>query len=208
MFIKLTKNSVGKTYVRIMESVRKGDQVLQKTLMSIGSGNDEQEVEILKQAAHQILVKMSNEREACLPGMAEIVYSKEPGYCIKRPTKSRKKKALSLFRLSNPREKARVHYGIKGVCGAVYEQLNFHTIIQGNKKDRQWNEILKSCVLSRIAQPDSKRKTVETLSEDYMEMRGLNFSIQKMREILKRDPLSFSLKQWFYSEFVLRASEV
>ena len=73
MFIKLTKNSAGKTYVCPMESVRKGDQVLQKTLMSIGSGNDEQEVEILKQAAHQILVKMSNKRDACLPGMAEIV---------------------------------------------------------------------------------------------------------------------------------------
>ena len=62
MFIKLTKNSVGKTYVCPMESVRKGDKIPQKTLMSIGSGNDEREVEILKPAAHKILVKMSKEK--------------------------------------------------------------------------------------------------------------------------------------------------
>ena len=57
-----------------------------------------------------MLVKMSNEREACLPCMAEIVYSKELEYCVQRGPKSKKKKSLSLFRLSNFREKARVHF--------------------------------------------------------------------------------------------------
>ena len=75
-----------------------------------------------------------------------------------------------LFSLSLiPGKRPGVQHGIKGVCGAVYEQLNFHTIIQDTNKDQQWNEILKYGVLSRVAHPDSKRKTVETLKEDYNE---------------------------------------
>ena len=103
-----------------------------------------------------------------LPGMAEVIYSKEPPHCEKQThnkNSKRKKKPPSLFSLTNPREKARVQHGIKGVCGAVYEQLDFHTIIQGANKDQQWNEILKYCALSRVAHPDSKRKTVETFGK-------------------------------------------
>ena len=172
MFIKVTQKSTGKTYVRIMESVRKGDKILQKTVRSLGWCKSEKELNTLKQMAQKILVEPSNDRQPALPGMAEIVYSREPAHCKKKhSTQKRKKKqkTLALFSLTNPREKARVQHGIKGVCGAVYEQLNFHTIIHDTNKDQQWNEILKYCVLSRVAHPDSKRKTVETLKEDYNE---------------------------------------
>ena len=97
--------------------------------------------------AQKILVQLSNDRQPTLPGMAEIVYSKEPAHCKKKyTTQKRKKKPPSLFSLTNPQEKARVQHGIKGVCGAVYEQLDFHTIIHDTNKDQQWNEILKYCV--------------------------------------------------------------
>jgi len=31
--------------------------------------------------------------------------------------------------------KKRIHYGIKGVCEAVYEQMGFYTIMQSANKD-------------------------------------------------------------------------
>ena len=183
MFIKVTQKSTGKTYVRIMESVRKGDKILQKTVRSLGWCKGEKELNTLKQMAQKILVELSNDRQPTLPGMAEIVYSKEPAHCKKKhSTQKRKKKPPSLFSLTNPQEKARVQHGIKGVCGAVYEQLNFHTIIHDTNKDQQWNEILKYCVLSRVAHPDSKRKTVETLKEDYNE----TVPLEKMYRMMDR----------------------
>ena len=117
-----------------------------------------------------MIIKLSNDRQPALPGMAEIIYSKEPQYINRKPKpKSKKKKSPSLFSLKKPQETARVQHGIKGVCGAVYEQLGFHTLIQDTNKDKQWNDILKYCVLSRMSHPDSKRKTVETLKEDFNE---------------------------------------
>jgi len=51
---------------------------------------------------------------------------------------------------------------------------------QGTNKDEQWNEILKCCVLSCIAHPDSKRKTVEVLKEDF----NKSFHIDQMYRMM------------------------
>ena len=150
----------------------KGTKFCKKPFALRDGAKGEKELNTLKQMAQETLVEPSNHRQPALPDMAEIVYSKEPAHCKKKhSTQKRKKKqkTLALFSLTNPREKARVQHGIKGVCGAVYEQLDFHTIIHDTNKDQQCNEILKYCVLSRVAHPDSKRKTVETLKEDYNE---------------------------------------
>lgn len=64
----------------------------------------------------------------------------------------------------------------------MYEQLQFHMIIKNTHKDQRWNNILKYCVLSRVAHPDSKRKTVQTLREDYNETAPL----QKMYRMMDR----------------------
>ena len=97
MFIKVTQKSTGKTYVRIMESVRKRDKILQKTVRSPGWCKGEKELNTLKQMAQKILVEPSNDRQPALPGMAEIVYSREPAHCKKKhSTQKRKKKQKTL----------------------------------------------------------------------------------------------------------------
>ncbi|MYE07501.1 MAG: IS1634 family transposase [Oligoflexia bacterium] len=204
MFIKVTKKPNGSSFVRVMESVRHQDKVIQKTLHCVGSSKTQEGIRALEKVAGEILVKLSNERQPVLPGMEKIIYSKEPEYVNKKSEsklkKKKKTKPLSIFSLKSPREKERVHYGIKGVCGAVYEQLKFHTIIEGTRKDEQWNDILKCCVLSRIAHPDSKRKTVETLREDYNEtvplekmyrmMDRLHPNIAKVKDLVAKNTLS------------------
>ncbi len=183
MFIKVTEKPNGSTFVRIMESIRLQDKVTQKTLHHVGSAKTEEGVSALKKVANDMIIKLCNDRQPALPGMAEIIYSKD---LLNKKTKNqnqkKKSKSPSLFSLKKPYEKARVHQGIKGVCGAVYEQLGFHTLIQNTKKDKQWNDILKYSVLSRVAHPDSKRKTVETLKEDFNEI----VPLEKMYRMMDR----------------------
>ena len=45
--------------------------------------------------------------------------------------------------------------------------MGFNKFINGTHKDEQWNELLKVCVLARIADPVSKKRTVENLALDY-----------------------------------------
>ena len=183
MFIKVTQKPNGSSFVRIMESIRLQDKVTQKTLHHVGSAKTEEGVSALKKVANDMIIKLSNARQPALPGMAEIIYSKEP---LNKKPKSKQKKPPSLFSLRKPQETARVQHGIKGVCGAVYEQLGFHTLIQSTKKDKQWNDILKYCVLSRVAHPDSKRKTVETLREDFNEQVHLDQMYRMMDRLYPR----------------------
>ena len=181
MFIKVTKKSNGKTSVRIMESTRIGEKTEQKTLMSLGCVREDYAIEALKKTDQGLLIKMRNDKKPALPGMKEIVYGKEPD---KKPSlkKRRKSSPINEIDLSYAREKERVIHGIGGVCGAIYDRLKFNTIIQDTYKDTEWNDILKSCVLSRIADPQSKRKTVDTLELDYNQC----IPVEKMYRMMDR----------------------
>ena len=73
-----------------MESVRKGETISQKTIMSLGWCKDNQELEILKATAQKIMIKLSNDKKPALPGMQEIVYGKEPD---KKPSLKKRRKS-------------------------------------------------------------------------------------------------------------------
>ena len=60
--------------------------------------------------------------------------------------------------------------------------MKFHTVIQETYKDKEWNEYLKACVLSRVADPCSKRKTVRTLEQDYNQQ----IPLEKMYRMMDR----------------------
>ena len=66
------------------------------------------------------------------------------------------------------------------ILGKKYDQLNFNNLIGGTRKDEQWNNILKSCVLARISTPSSKRKTVKNLSLDY----ALDIPLEKVYRMM------------------------
>ena len=190
MFVKITEKTSGKNKdrkvksFRIMESVREGSKTKHKTIHFVGSSSKPEVISALEKISQRMIVKLSNDRQPALPGMAEIIYSKEPEYLNKKPQpkKKKKQKPLSIFSLKKPQETARVQHGIKGVLGAVYEQLGFHTFIQDTNKDQQWNNILKYCVLARVSHPDSKRKTIETLEEDFNEI----VPLEKMYRMMDR----------------------
>ena len=167
MFIKTAPRKNGAVSIRVVESYRDGNISRHRTLVSLGGGKTKQEIKNLKAKAKRVIANLQQARQPALPGMAKEVCGpkKKP---IGRP---RKRQRTAPFRpppsLLDIQETGRIVKGVTAVCGSLYEQSCFQDIIQGAGDDREWNECLKACVLSRVAEPSSKRKTAALLDEDY-----------------------------------------
>lgn len=158
MFIRVKEKNNGKKSIQIVESYRRGNKVQQKIIRHIGQAVTEQEVEILKKLAQSIIVGVEDKRQPVLPLFApEDIYGH----------KKAKKKTEDKVNIKNLREEQRIIEGIGEVFGKLYSDLSFDDLIGGSRKDEQWNKILKSCVLSRVANPASKKRTASLLEEDY-----------------------------------------
>ena len=169
MFIKTAPRKNGGLSIRVVESYWDGKGSRHRTLLSLGSGDTPQEIKSLKAKAQRAMIKLQEARQAALPGMAKEIYGskKRRGRPRKKTQKGRRASKQHAPLLSDVHETERVIEGIASVCGALYEQCGFQDIIQGAGDDREWNEILKACVISRVSDPRSKRKTAQILSEDY-----------------------------------------
>ena len=158
MFIRVKDRSNGKKSVQIVETFRRGTKVHQKIFRHVGQAENDREVEVLKNLAHSIIIETKEKRQPVLP-----LFSPEGIYC---PQKS-KTQTEDTVKVKELREEQRIITGIGEVYGKLYTDLGFDTLITGTRKDAQWNSIIKSCVLARLANPASKRRTASLLEEDY-----------------------------------------
>ena len=205
MYIKRTIQKSGATSVRVVESSREGKSVRQTTVRHIGTGKTKAEIKHLEEKAEEVIFSFNQARNLAFPGMEKVNNLKTK----KKGRKSLKKRVRSSRSrepvISDTFERERVIQGITGVGGALYDQLGYQTIIQGGYKDNQWNEYLKASVLARIADPQSKRKTVETLRDDYSQkiplegiyrmMDHLYFNIHRVKEAVSNNTLSLFKQQ-------------
>lgn len=168
MFIKTAPRKNGGLSIRVVESYWDGKGSRHRTLLSLGSGDTPQEIKSLKAKAQRAMIKLQQARQAALPGMAKEIYgSKKRRGRPRKKTHIRRASKQRFPLLSDVHETERVIEGIASVCGALYEQCGFQDIIQGAGDDREWNEILKACVISRVSDPCSKRRTAQILDKDY-----------------------------------------
>jgi len=166
MFVREVLKPNGAVSIRIVESVRRGNKIIQKTVRTLGQHKDAKQIEIIKKAAEQLIVEIQNTQEPVLE-----IFDPADFYSIKR----RKKQVNKSSAESSPtnadylrlREECRYNDGIYDVFGSLYEQLKFDEIICDTKQDDKWNETLEACVLARVAQPSSKKKTVQILEEQF-----------------------------------------
>ncbi|MBL6990769.1 MAG: IS1634 family transposase, partial [Bacteriovoracaceae bacterium] len=171
MFVRVKNKSNGKQSIQIVESCRRGDKVSQKIVRHVGQASNEREMEELKRLARSIIAELENARQPVLPFLPpEKVYDFE---------KSRQKADDSVH-MSALREEQRIVVGIGDVFGKLYRDLSFDQIISGTKKDKQWNAILKTCVLARVANPVSKRETASYLERDY----GIKVPLEKIYRMI------------------------
>lgn len=158
MFIREDKRPNGATCIRIVESVREGGRVVQKTVRTLGQHKDLKELEIIRKAAKALIVEIKNNKNPVLPMIeAEEFYA---------PSK-RRSEIEKTVNIGDLKEEKRINNGISDVYGNLYKQLKFDDLIKGTKQDEKWNGTLRSCVLARLAQPVSKSKTRKLLEEDF-----------------------------------------
>ncbi len=173
MFVRTKEKPNGKTSVQIVESYRKADKVSQKIVRHVGQAVTEMEVEELKRLAQKIIVEMKNQRTPVLPGFApEDIYS----------AKGRSGVINDKVDISGLREEQRIIEGIGDVFGKLYDDLGLTDSLGNTKKDASWNEVLKACVLARIANPASKYRTASMLEQDY----GVRIALEKIYRMMDR----------------------
>ena len=172
MFVRVKTRSNGKRSIQIVESYRRGDKVHQKIIRHVGQAMSDKEEATLKQLAHSIIVEMKNNRQPVLP-----IFSPEDIY---NPERRKKKSTEDKVFISKLREDQRLIVGLGEVFGKLYSDLGFDSIIKKTRKDKQWNSILKTCVISRLANPSSKRETASFLEQDY----GIKVPLEKIYRMM------------------------
>ncbi len=171
MFVRVKPKPNGKKSIQIVESYRRADQVSQKIVRHVGQAITDREVEEMTRLAQSMINEMAIEKQPCLPFLDPIKLLKE---------NPQKKESSDTVKIKNIREEQRIIDGIGDVFGKLYKDLKLDKLIGGTHKDEQWNNILESCVLARIANPVSKRRSASLLEEDY----GIKIPLEKIYRMM------------------------
>ncbi|MBF0491146.1 MAG: hypothetical protein HQM15_00005, partial [Deltaproteobacteria bacterium] len=66
MFVREVLKPNGSVSIRIVESLRLGNKVVQKMVRSLGQYKDPKEIEVIKKTAEQLIVEIENNRNPVL----------------------------------------------------------------------------------------------------------------------------------------------
>ncbi len=170
--VKSTPNSPRQS-VQIVSSVRVGDKVKQKIVRYIGIAMDDDELVRLKELAEVVKAKLEAQHQ---PGLfpPEAVAKQ-----VIEAKAAKASKATLNVDLRQMVEEQRVVLGIHEVYGAVYRQLSFDTLLS-QRRYRASHEALFHCVMARIANPKSKRGSVQQLEQDF----GVSLSLEKVYRMM------------------------
>ena len=207
--VKSTPNSPRKS-VQIVHSHRIGGKVKQRIVKHVGVALDDEQLEELKSLANSIKVKLELDEQLPLYTVDEIEklkkYEKKPS--TKTTSKKEKLvKAVNSHELNINREdydvnlldileEDRVIKGIHDIYGKLYNELGFDKVIKNPARNVASAKALKEIVLSRVANPDSKRGSVTNLEENFGVILNLNTVYNMMdkigdNEILKLNKLVY-----------------
>jgi len=156
--VKTSPNSAGRS-VQIVQSIRKADRVSQKIVRHVGMAYDDDELEKLKLLAQSIKLKLEAGEQQFLFKPEEIVKLGNSG----------KKYADRdyIVNVKNLKEEQRLTSGIHEVYGKLFDDLGYDKVIKRPSRNKAAVDIFKNIVLARVANPVSKRATVDMLEEDF-----------------------------------------
>ncbi|MCK5450128.1 MAG: hypothetical protein KAI70_00015, partial [Candidatus Omnitrophica bacterium] len=175
--VKSTPNSPRKA-VQIVQSVRKGDKVSQKIVRHVGIALDNSELNQLKILAESIKIKLDADNQLLLFNPEEIARKNAEAEARKKEITDEDYKV----NLRNLKEEQRVVSGIHEVYGKLFDELNCTSIIKNPTRQRSAVSIFKDIVLARIANPKSKRATVDFLEENF----GVSLNLNKVYSMMDK----------------------
>ena len=172
--IKTTPNSPRKS-VQIVQSIRKGDKVVQKIVRYVGIAMDEQELEKLKLLAESIKIKLE-------AGNQELLFSPEELARLNRSEGTEGSDNDYKVNLKDLLEEQRVVSGIHDIYGRLFDELGYAKVIKNPKRYKSVVEIYKNIVLARIANPRSKMASIDMLEEDF----GISINLDKVYRMMDK----------------------
>jgi len=159
MFVRVKKKDEKRWQITIVESVRCGKSVKQKTVRNVGTAYNEKEVEEFKRIGETAIIHIKNAAKPVL-AFADPADFHSPK---KRKTPLKKE----LVDIHDLREEKRINEGFTDIFSDLYKEVGLDKCINDSKNDSQWNDIIESCVIARIADPRSKRATLKQLEDDF-----------------------------------------
>ena len=173
MFVRKVKKPNDHVSIRIVENKREGNKIKQRPVCSIGHchKDDTEKVARLIRIAEKTVVNIKNDLKPALPGMEGAVHS------IKK-----RKKTEGDIHSSHLQEEKRIQVGSEDVFSQIYHQCDLFDSIQTGKKQKENNEYLKEIVLARIRDPESKRKSVQSIKQD----RDVNLNLNKVYRMMDK----------------------
>jgi transposase len=178
--VKTTPNSPRK-YVQIVQSVRKGDKVSQKILRHIGYALDDKELEQLKSLAESIKLKLESDNQQFLISPEEMADAKAKNKSFRKyqPLKDRDAYNVNLKDLV---EEDRMVSGIHDIYGTLFDEMGFKYVFPNPARNQMVVNIFRDIVLARVANPISKRATVDMLEEDF----GVSIPLHKVYRMMDK----------------------
>lgn len=169
MFIRERIKDNGKIAIQVVENRRVGNKVQQVVVRHIGHAHDLGEAAAFRRIAEVFVLEAKNIKNPILPEF-------DLDALVTRATDDLEDKV----RMKDLREERRIIDGIVDVFGKLYSDLGFDRLLDNTRKDAQWNTILKSCVLARVASPASKMKTAVELEKDH----GIKIPLEKIYRMM------------------------
>ncbi len=189
MFVRVKKNpKTSKRSVQIVESYRVDGKVRQRILQHIGMAQSDQELEELKSLADSVKRCLEEERTLPLYGESSQPESLEEASRSESPPKSKphneKDESSSAYdvNLLDVVEEARHITGIHDIYGKLYDELGFGKVIPNPARNKAAMEALREIVLARIANPQSKRSSVEELQRHF----GIDLPIKRVYTMMDK----------------------
>lgn len=175
--VKTTPNSPRKS-VQIVESVRKGNKVSQKIVRYVGIAMDDEELEKLKLLAESIKIKLEADNQQLLFPPEELAKMKKDSERLKEEITDEDYKVD----IRNLTEEKRVINGIQDVYGTLFDELGFNRVIKNPARNKSSVEIFKDIVLARIANPLSKKASVDMLEADF----GVTINLDRVYQMMDK----------------------
>lgn len=164
--------------MQIVESSRVNGQPRQKVIRHVGTVANESDLVELEKFAHYLKRQIEEELQPSLFDVGEvnkINNSKKDGLEGK---KSIGKNVL----LENLVEEERRVVGFHDIYGSLFDDIGFKNIFNGFVRNKSAVNILKDLVISRIANPLSKRGSVNMLEQEF----GINLDLDKVYRMMDK----------------------
>lgn len=181
MFVRIKSKSKDKynKSVQLVESKRVDGKVKQKIVKHIGVAYNDEQLDELKLLAKSIQIQLENLNEESLFKPEELIKDLTLEEEIDTTPYSDEDYNVDIRELE---EESRTITGIHDIYGKLYDELRIGSIISNPIRHKGVIAALKEIVLARIANPDSKRGSVNNLNNNF----GRDIDLNKVYRMMDK----------------------